>query len=655
VVTATKVKTVPVDKETTLSIKIEGGKEGDPATFEIKNQADDSAVDSVDGTIKKGTATCKWKAKGPTPEGEERTWRVYFTCTVNEVTATSEEFIVYLDKCEVETVDADGAVLKDVAFEITAGDDPPKKVKRSHSGSAGKVTVDGLPPGALEFSWHAPARFISFETDQAGKKKAKLKAAPKAVLLFPEANDAGHVQLVNHKPAKGHEEYGSKLTVRVGVDEADGGSKKGDVIYLKAVWAAEADLSKRTTPKRNLVGGKKLPWSGDDLGKVVKIKEDGGEAHFELELGYAGGDKVTIHVGGTDTTEDDSIEVENSRKLYYQVTHRKTLATLPDLSRLATSLEAVHVEYESYGVETFEEGEKGVPTGTFFDGTMVGKAGQRLVCIGDHNKKWFHSNKFKDTKKPLGVHVLLCDAQYDGGTPNHHVDVHAVVMEAAFVDVTSDRHVFQKALQDEKSPLIVAEWASTAPSGHPDHGKKGKLTQANVVIEHETDPHNIHIDLPGDAALIVGDSSGPPKDAGTKHKIKVKLKLKVCFGEFLGESDHAHGNWQLIAIMEETATNDVMAHELGHTMNQVVKQRQSPPPGLKLADHGRQYNGKGHQGSHCADGMSDGDYGSLADFTGKAECKCIMYGENDPAGSTSNGSFCDRCKPFLTAERLTTL
>jgi hypothetical protein len=69
VVTATKVKAVPVDKETSLSIKVDGGKDGDPATFEIKNHADDAVIESVDGTIKKGTASCKWKASGPTPHG----------------------------------------------------------------------------------------------------------------------------------------------------------------------------------------------------------------------------------------------------------------------------------------------------------------------------------------------------------------------------------------------------------------------------------------------------------------------------------------------------------------------------------------------------------------------------------------------------------
>jgi hypothetical protein len=103
-----------------------------------------------------------------------------------------------------------------------------------------------------------------------------------------------------------------------------------------------------------------------------------------------------------------------------------------------------------------------------------------------------------------------------------------------------------------------------------------------------------------------------------------------------------------------------MAHELGHTMNQVTKTVAS---GLDAADHGRKYTANGHQGPHCADGMSDDNFaggtgkvgtGYEGDFTGKPECTCIMYGENGE-GSTCTGRYCNRCKPFIKAEGLTSL
>lgn len=653
--TDTKIKQVPVDQETTLSIKVEVGKDGDPVTFTIKKQADDSEVDTVDGTIKKGVAKAKWTAKGPEPDGDERSWRVYFTVDVSGTVATSEEMEVYLDKLEVTSVDKDGAVLKDRKFVILVGPEGKLGKKEGHTGSSGTTTVDNIPPGDLEVQWRAPSRLIEEEEKKAGKLKAKLKAAPRAKLLFPEPVSGGHIQYVNHATTKEHPEWGHKLLVRVGVEDEDGPTRKGDQLFLKATWAAKEKLSKRNVPARALAGGAQLPWSKPDVGRVVTIKEDGGEAVFELELGYAGGDEVTIKVGGTDTVEDSDCTIANWRKLYYQVTHKDGLA-VPDLTRLKETLADLFIEYEPYATKTFKETDEGVPAGTFFDGAALGKPGKKLVNIGDHNKKWFHTKLFDDDKKPLGVHVLLCDVQFDGGNPNHYVDVHNPILSVTSVEVStssSDRYCFPVALQTGKSPIVAGSWRSMAPVGHPDNGKSGKITDAELTMKVRD--RKIKITLPGEAAAIVGDGTGGPRlDAGTKHKVKINLKVKVCMGEYLGEADGNKGNWQLIAISAEDTTNDIMAHELGHTMNQCVQNRQAPPPGLKLTDHDRRYTAHGHTGPHCAEGMSAGDFAG-ADYTLHLECKCIMYGENDPEGSSSNGKFCDKCKPFVMGERLTTM
>jgi hypothetical protein len=652
---ATKIKQVPVDKETTLSIKVEGAKEGDPVTFSIKKQADDSEVDTVDGTIKKGKAVAKWTAKGPEPDGDERSWRVYFTAEAAGNTATSEEMEVYLDKLEVTSVGEDGAALKDRKFTILVGPDGKLGKKEGHTGSSGTTTVDNIPPGDLEVRWRAPSRLVAEEEKKAGKLKAKLKPAPVAKLLFPEPVSGGAIQYVNHAPHPDHPEWGHKIKVRVGVEDEDGPTRKGDQIFLKAKWPEKEKLSKRNVPARALVGGKKLPWSDPEVGRVVTIKEDGGEAVFELELGYAGGDEVTIYVGGTDSCEDADCTIANWRKIYYQVTHRSTLAKLPDLTRLTETLAELNVEYEPYGTKTFSEGDAGVPPGTFFDGAVLDRPGERLVCIGDHNKKWFHTKLFDDSKKPLGVHVLLCDFQLDGGIPAV-TDLHTPVMTTPTLELTTsatNRFPFPVALQDGKSPIVSGSWRSTAPAGHPDAGKQGKLVDANVALSPKG--RKIKISLPGDAAAIVGDGSGDKKDPATKHKVKVVLKIKVVIGVFLGESDGTKGNWQLIASIAEDSMNDVMAHELGHTMNQCVQNKQAPPPGLKAKDHDRRYVKHGHQGPHCAEGMSATDF-AKDDYRSNDACKCIMYGENrSSGGSRSNGKFCDKCKPFVIAERLTTM
>ena len=148
--------------------------------------------------------------------------------------------------------------------------------------------------------------------------------------------------------------------------------------------------------------------------------------------------------------------------------------------------------------------------------------------------------------------------------------------------------------------------------------------------------------------------------AGGK-KISVNVTFYCALGPFLGESDGSKGWLQLIVVKQkEQVVNDVLAHELGHTMGQVTK---VVPGGLKGSDHGRRYDANGHQGPHCADGMSDDDYAKgkgkkgtayEGDFRGKPECTCIMYGENGE-GSTCVGKYCARCQPFIKAQALTSL
>jgi hypothetical protein len=100
--------------------------------------------------------------------------------------------------------------------------------------------------------------------------------------------------------------------------------------------------------------------------------------------------------------------------------------------------------------------------------------------------------------------------------------------------------------------------------------------------------------------------------------------------------------------------NGSVAHELGHLLR-----HPGHPPGLSATDHGREYSANGHVGTHCADGLDDGDYAGgagsgarAADFSDASECRCVMYGQNDPVKSTSSGTYCPRCRTILRAEKL---
>lgn len=648
-----KVKQVAADKEAKLELRINVGstaKNGDPVTFTIHKASDDSQLDTVDGTITKGKAVGDWKAKGPDPTGPDRSWRVYYKVTIGVEEAVSPELDVYLDSLEVTTQDEDGASLPDVGFTVLVGKDT--KGKKATTGSSGTYKVTGLPPGEpVRVVWKAPARQVGdWVEDGAGKKTAKLKKSFKARLLFPEAGD--HVQLTNHPVDKKKPEQGSKLLVRATCVDEDGPTRKGDIFYVKVTWPAADTLSKRSHPARALEGGKTTDWSGDGVGKTVEIQKDGADCVFEVQLGYAGGDSVTIEVGGTDTVDDGAkVEVKNERKLYYQLSHRDTLGGPPDMSSMAGALADVGVTYDGEPVVTFKADAEGMPPGSFFDGGTVGFPGEQLVAIGDHNSKWFHSRLWKNSHKPIGVHVLLCDLQFDAGRKTSRVETQEVELDAATGELTFDHCPFKVALFDGKSGLVSGKWTSAAPKGHADHKKSGPIGVTN--LEFEPIPKKVTVTLPADAAAIVGDGSG------AKHPVKVRLKVKVAAGPYRGEAD---GPRQLIATREPdddwtTAVDrtdedmcKTMNHELGHTMHQVVKAT-SAPPGLDGSSHGRFYT---YFGPHCADGMSDSDYAALVpdEQPSWTDGTCVMFA---PGGPNRTVNFCDRCKPFIKAERLTTL
>lgn len=649
-----KVQQVAADKVAKLELRINVGsaaKNGDPVTFSIHKTSDDSQLDTVDGTITKGKAVADWTAKGPDPTGPDRSWRVYYKVTLGVEETTSPELEVYLDSLELTTQDESGGALPDVGFTVLVGKDT--KGKKATTGSSGTYTVTGLPPGEpVQVIWKAPARQVGdWVVDGAGKKTAKIKKSFKAKLLFPDTDD--HVQWTNLPPDKKSPERGSKLRVRATCVDEDGPTRKGDVFYVKVTWPDPATLSKRSSPRRALEGAKATDWSGDGLGKTIEITKDGAECVFEVQLGKAGLDTVTIEVGGTDTVDDGAkVVVTNRRKLYFQATHRDTLGAIPDMQTMADCLDEGGITYERYGLEKVKEADKGVPAGSFFDGAVVGMPGERLLCIGNHNKKWFHEKKFKDDKRPLGVHVLFCDVQLDAGEKSPLTESFSFLMDAETATCSTEERPFPIAMFDGKPAITAATWESDAPKGHADRGKKGGLSATDFEINPFE--REVKVKLPAPAKDIVGDGSG------TKHKVRVRFKIKVAEGFFFGESS---GVKQLLAMKRRAPTNDklidqtdkeicdTMSHELGHTMNQTVK-KSTVPPGLKLEDHGRHYSYHGHSGPHCADGMSQTDYDSLDSFEDKDECTCVMYGEYNDA---CTGKFCARCKPFLLAERLESL
>lgn len=550
-------------------------------------------------------------------------------------------------------------------------DDPTKGFRFAVEQGTGPQTAETGDGGVIDHPLARPAPFtVSSESPFVVKewtraigriRRAKVVTLYKAEFHAPKkpSPDKAIEQYVNLKTASdGRDGMGSHVLVLVGAEgDADRPENarvgaSGDEIFVRVLFDKKSKRNAPATSASGLTDAKTI----DQLttGKVV-LGAHGAAATVTLDLGFAGATSCTVSIGVTPEARDQTITFVTWRKLFYQATRPSTMA-LPSLARMTTALEELNVRYEKYKEIAFTEADS-PPAGAWFDGPMMGLPAGRCVCIGDHNKGHFHA-KFDDAKNPAGVHLLLCHTQFDGGATAHASTVadtvakstHAKVPfppgaattewchELDISTVNGKANVFPKAIQDGADAVRSATWTSLAASG-AHAGKTGAVPADHVHVDWVNNRDLITIKLPADAAAIV--------DAGVS--VRVNYTVLWALGEFLGESDGARPNLQLIAQLSNESTNDVMAHELGHTMGAVLK---AVPPGLVASDHGWKYTGRGHQGPHCAFGAPAATFNDASkNLTGLgAVCKCIMYGANGKTVSNSNGRFCEKCRPFLLAE-----
>lgn len=674
-------------KDTHLSLIVKGSHpDGTAAKFEIRKALDNSVLDTIDGQIKKNKAETIWAAKGPEETGADRAHRVYYEVTVNnKEKTTSPEMEVYHDAIEVTSQKEDGSSLPDVAFalSVTRAGMNSKHVVRANTGSTGVFKVDGLPPGEVELTFGSPARFVEWaEEPTATKRKAKLKPGFKATLVWPPKGT--HKQWVNHAASKSQPDWGSKLKVRVAVAKADGPSRVDDELFVKLVYPAEDELSKRNDPLPGLDGSTEVAGEATrTLLASKKVEKAEGGVEFEVELGLAGADKVTIHVGGTEACADENVVVTNWRKLYYQLTRVDTTVVHP-MTRTEERLAGACIVYERVKEVTVSRDDAPAEVkNSWLLGSTVGITDERkdkhLLIAGEHNSEWFRSKyDAVATKGKLGIDLMVVDLQYDASEDDKPVTAKiAPVLTTVEKEVLlgDGKSAFPASLIDGSHPFISGTWeAIGAPEGKP---LKGTLTKDALKIT-AAGP-KVKVVLPasvkGDPGALVGDGTN-----GT-YKIQVVIKLKAAYGPFGGESDGPH---QLI-VLAKTAPNfnDTVLHELGHNMQQVVGGEDCPtPPGMTLGDHKFNYEERGHQGSHCHWGLddagathvrkvkSDGTVEHL-DLVGDASKQpnykalrkkvgtefkpvygtCVMYGSGSSRSdeTISTAGFCEKCLPFLKA------
>ncbi len=492
----------------------------------------------------------------------------------------------------------------------------------------------------------------------------------KAQLVWPVAEHKQFVNLAQQGTALSVDandmrRRGHRITVKTKLS----GGLRGNQVYVKLKYSDHN--SKRNDPKPGIVGGMVVDWCPEG-GIIVPMRaadeQPNCEATFELELGYAGGDEVTVHVGGNNKCEDDQVKIINWRKIGFQITKPRNME-LPSLKIAHESLQDVFIEFEK--LSEVNVGRKESPPGSWVGGvpTDDGKGWLKdgELIIGDHNRADFEKRfKFAGEKDPI-VHLMFCHNQYDGGKPGQWKQMclktggfdkeNQKLPDATKPSFTlkvaeKEMSILNPALQDGKHPLVIGNWLSRAPVGHADNKKQGKLAEADVEIA--SDGRSVKVTLPPEAAQIVGNGK-ELKDK--KHPVLAMVTFRASKGPYEGESNGIH--ILIVYHNSERKVSSTISHEIGHSINQAVKGGKAPP-GLFYRDHMRSYDGKGHQGQHCAFGLSDSMFGKpdFAELNYAASAllpKCVMWGDSSPQFLPWREvfSFCEKCRPYVIAEQTT--
>lgn len=684
---------MPAGQDATLGTKVNGIDEGTPVSFTIFKVKDDTQLGTADGVVDHGSATCIWPAEGPDPEAEgtNRECRIYFVAVPDGtgMEITSPEMIVYLDHVTIETLKEDGTAAPDTPVRIKIGGGSNPTIVERSTGAEGTVRVENLPQGELELEWPAPIRFIDWkEPIKAARLRATVRPAFRVEILWPtgeaaegepeppESGEDGkklHCQWVNLLRSKEEPDRGSLIRVKVKLKEVDGPGKQDDEIFAKLEYPPAKELSERPA-ERGFTGEARLST-------VVALRDEDGEAVFEIDLGLAGGDRVTLRVGGTESCEDDEITIVNWRKLWQKVV-RPTCAELPSsLTRIEEHCASLNVVVEEISEEsTFGKNELSADeehawlSGADFSGEA--NDGREYWILGDHNAS-FARSRFDENKGPRGVNVVVASGLYDCGikrAPRFTQDFSCT--SRRFEVTADDGEFFMKHPRTGEHPLALGTWRSLAPKGHPDHGKQGKLEQewvsvdrANAgrrfVLECELPRDGSPGDLVGSGEVDSGQAAGD-----VKHPLQITVTALYAKGPIVDARHPLTSEVNVVRGAGDECLQDALAHELGHKMNVLGVEGETP------------YTGHGHTGDHCYSGLdahashvasveADGSHGNpiaagapghtapdyrklYLDSKGtQAFGTCVMYGdapEHDP-DRVAKG-FCQSCQTVIKAQSL---
>jgi hypothetical protein len=432
-----------------------------------------------------------------------------------------------------------------------------------------------------------------------------------------------------------------------------------------------------------------------------------------LRCGVCGGDEFTVEAGTAKDKVDCTVKIVTWRRIDYETIHplatggdRLTDWTVftPDKGpglppNTAAYLDKVlgkgFVEFKELHKDTIEL--KDLPdTGkhNVLDAKYAGKtAGTKMLVATPDQLEKILDAKAKNRANKRSVAMIWCDylaepAMWDeiflevykeqSRSPQDSVFEHAVgdsalVSHGKFAIRSlrwSVTHWFEPSEPKGK------QWKPVTQPGDPGYAHRagGNFTDEADIKAHirfETMDRvtfkfpDTKADYPG--KILAKDGDGQFTDKGKVLGLSIRVLGAASVTQFNGMA--LNGKiWMnsFAGRVHQVGMGGVIAHELGHNMGQAYgskdadktfgRPKDKPIPGIpfpKPAPEGDVYGGKGHQGTHCAKGVSDK---AEPDFTARgskafSEHTCVMFGASDMEDS-KEFHFCEDCIGYIRAEDL---
>lgn len=574
--------------------------------------------------------------------------------------------------------------------------------------SSGRLVFHLPEPAPMQLTVAPPCDLLRWRPgkDAGAVREVEYKLVPyTATLVSPAAANAPTRHYVNLPTAEGATTTGTCVVRARLTGTGDLARKK---LYVKATFTNDTERGKSTArPSNHPLWNKErtietLQDAAEQKQGTTVVRtgwvetDDAGEATFRVHLGRGGGEKCEIAVGGTATCEDEKTSLETWRKVFLRVTtsgSQRALATLSTARRQVTkdAFATAFIELDD------ANGDMRIPaqlpaigtfhfSGTWIDGADIGKDPGPAVLVATSRQAGniaAINNATKDTARAgYTVNCIVADfildiEQVSGscfakqitwkGQQKLGGEVLSVYLGAGYMfknlklksDIPAARTTVRYRVYDSRQ------------QGARDAATQKTLAPECILITDGDKKAN----QPGSCQFLV-----PPADLAQASQQGWKCEFLFQLASYGEDVDYVGLNMGDACLLPATRQKEeevpaTMTHEIGHaigmcgdveTLNPRAKNTthstflnrlpdwvpvNAPNRGWYYREHGRWYDKRGHQGDHCADGLSDSLYegwgklnSGLHNNTGPT---CVIYGQDPNFAVRQN--WCPRCLKMLKA------